>query len=78
MTKMSLLTAECTEVIGLRMIRAALGGPAAMEEARLMVSEKSEAAWRYGPPLMAGGSLEQMVDDYRGVVQANVLRLSGK
>ena len=74
--KLSMLASECQEVIGLRALKMAFGGSAAADEARLMWSEKTEAALRYGPAFMAGGSLEQMVDDYRGIVQANVLRLA--
>ncbi|RXF73803.1 hypothetical protein EK403_08680 [Hansschlegelia zhihuaiae] len=74
--KMAMLTVECQQVIGMRMMKAAMGGVAAGEEAALMMSEKTEAAMRYGPAFMAGGSLEKMVDDYRAIVQANVVRLS--
>lgn len=74
--RMVMLTAECQEVIGLRMLKAARGGTEATEEAALMLSEKTEAAMRYGPAFAAGGSLNKMIDDYRGIVQANALRLS--
>jgi hypothetical protein len=74
--KMALLTVECQQVIGMRMMKAAMGGEAANVEAALMISEKAAAAMRCGPALMAGGSLNQMIDDYRGIVQANVVRLS--
>lgn len=74
--RMVMLTAECHEVIVLRMLKAARGGTAATEEAALMLSEKTEALARYGPAFMAGGSLDQIIQDYRGIVQANVLRLS--
>ena len=76
--KMARLTVECQEVIGMRMLRAARGGEAANAEAALMISEKTEAALRYGPTLMAGGSLDRIIDDYRGIVHANALRLSDK
>lgn len=75
--KMSMLTAECHQVIGLRMIKAALGGQEAAEEVSLMMSEKTDAAVRFGAAYMTGGSLDAMIDDYRGVVQANVSRLAG-
>lgn len=74
--KMTMLTAECQQVIGMRMMKAAMGGTAAGEETALMMSEKTEAALRYGPAFMAGGSLDKMIDDYRGIVQANAVRLS--
>ncbi len=75
--KMAMLTAECQQVIGMRVLKAAMGGEAAGVEAALMISEKTEAAMRCGPAFMAGGSLNQMIDSYRAIVQANVLRLSG-
>jgi hypothetical protein len=74
--KMMLLAAECQQVIGLRVAQAVFGGAAAGEEAQLMWSEKIEAAWRHGPQLMAGGSVDAMVDAYRVIVKANVARLS--
>jgi hypothetical protein len=74
--KMSLLTAECQHVIGLRIMKAATGGDVSGREAALMIAEKTEAAMRYGPALMAGGSLDQMIDEYRAIVQANAARLS--
>jgi hypothetical protein len=73
---MALLTAECHQVIGMRMIKAAMGGAAAGEEAVLMMSEKTEAALRHGPAFLAGGSLDRIIEDYRAIVQANVVRLS--
>ena len=41
-----------------------------------MISEKTQAAMRSGTSLLAGGTLDQLIDEYRVVVQANVLRLS--
>lgn len=73
--KMAMLAAESQEVIGMRMVKAAMGGAAACEEAALMLSEKTEAAVRFGPAFLAGGSVNQMIDDYRGVVRANANRL---
>lgn len=75
--KMSMLAFESQQVIGMRLMKTALGGTAAADEAALMISEKAEAAMRYGPAFMTGGSLDQMIDDYRTIVQANVARLSG-
>lgn len=71
-----MLVAERQEVIGLRMLKASRGGAAATEEAALMISEKMKAAARYGPSSMVGGSLDQMIRGYRGIVQANALRLA--
>ncbi|MFC3695793.1 hypothetical protein [Chenggangzhangella methanolivorans] len=75
--KMSALTGECLEVIGLRTVKAMWGGSAATEEAMLMMSEKAEAAMRCGSALMAGDSIEAVIDDYRTVVRANAVRLHG-
>ena len=75
--KMALLTAECQQVIGMRMMKAAMGGEAARVEAALMISEKTKAATRCGSAWLAGGSFDEMIDDYREVVQANGLRLAG-
>ena len=74
--KMVMLTTECQQVIGMRVMKAATGRDSAGEEAALMMSEKTEAALRYGPAFIAGGSFDQMIDDYRAIVQANALRLA--
>lgn len=74
--KMSMLTAECHQVIGMRMMKAVTGGDMVGQEAALMMSEKTQAAMRSGSALLAGGSLDQLIDEYRVIVQANVLRLS--
>jgi hypothetical protein len=73
---MSMLSAECQQVIGMRLIKAAFGGAAAADEAALMLSEKLEAAARHGPALMAGGSLGETIEDYRKIVRANAVRLA--
>lgn len=73
--KMMLLTAECQNVIGMRMAKVSQGGGGALTEAALMWSEKTEAAFRCGPALLAGGSFDAMIEDYRAVVQANARRL---
>ena len=73
---------EAQQVIGLRMAKAALGGPAAQEEAALMVTEKAEAAmeahavfataWMTGAgPLAPSRTLSL----YRRTVRANRRRL---
>lgn len=74
--KMAMLTLECQQVIGMRLMKATVGGTEATEEAALMISEKTDAAMRHGPAFMAGGSLDDMIDGYRTIVQANVTRLS--
>ncbi len=48
---LTMLAAESQQVIGLRMMKAALGGPKAQAEASLMVTEKIAAASHAnGPP----------------------------
>ncbi|GLK79790.1 hypothetical protein GCM10008174_15310 [Methylopila turkensis] len=76
MWKLAMLTIECQQVIGLRMAMVARGGAEVGEEIQLMMSEKTASAFRCGPALLAGGSFDRMIDDYRGVVQANALRLA--
>lgn len=70
------LAAESQQVMGLRMCRMAVGDVGACDEARLMITEKvnaaSDAAWR----LMTGASHDSIVQDYRRLVQANARRLS--
>jgi hypothetical protein len=82
---MARLGIESGGVIGLRMMRAALGGADAQKEAVLMVSEKAKAAWDaqfvLARSLLAGqGHLapQRTVALYRRRVQANRRRLSSK
>jgi hypothetical protein len=73
---------EAQQVIGLRMAKAAFGGPAAEKEAALMVSEKAEAAlqaqavfatsWISGAGHLAPA---RAVTLYRRKVRANRRRL---
>jgi hypothetical protein len=71
-----LLALECQEVIALRMLKAMRGGVEALDETSLMWREKVDAAWLHIPAVLAGGSVERMIDSYRTIVQANVLRLA--
>lgn len=70
-----MLAAESQEVIGLRVIRAALGGPKAQAEATLMVTEKIAAANHALANLMMGATPESVVAGYRRKVRANSRRL---
>jgi hypothetical protein len=70
------LALEASGVIGLRMTKLMLGGKrAARREARLMVSEKIDAAAKATASLMGGASAEQIISQYRKRVAANARRL---
>jgi hypothetical protein len=71
-----LLAAESQQVIGLRLMKLAMGGPKAKAEATLMVAEKVAAAGVAAGNLMSGASSESVVRGYRKKVRANVRRLS--
>ena len=71
-----MLAVESQQVIWLRSIKLAAGGPQAQQEARLMMSEKIAAAIREGGRLMMGSSADSVVKRYRKRVKANVRRLS--
>ncbi len=74
---MTMLTLEAQQVIALRMMRLAVGGPTvAARETRRMVSEKAMAAVETGVHLATGGSPHKVVRNYRSKVQANRARLS--
>jgi hypothetical protein len=73
---MMMLAAESQQVIALRMMKLASGGAAAGDEAQRMTSEKVSAMAEAGAKLMAGGSPDSVVSDYRRKVRANIRRLS--
>ncbi len=73
-----LLALESNRVIELRIAKLMRGGKAAQREALRMVSEKMLAAAKTGTSLMAGASADQIVEQYRRKVAANVKRLSQK
>jgi hypothetical protein len=67
---------ETQEVIGLRLMKLALGGSAGHLEAQLMLAEKGFAFAEAAGSLAAGGSMEQVLRRYRSHVRANKRRLS--
>lgn len=71
-----LLGIESQQVIGLRWIRLAAGGPRAHQEAVLMVCEKLLANGKAALRLSLGRFPSAIVDDYRAIVRANITRLS--
>ena len=74
--KLFQLGAEAQQVILLRTMKLAAGGPKADREAKLMVKEKIDTAQKETLKLMMGGSPEAMVGNYRRKVKANRKRLS--
>ena len=67
--------AECHEVVCLRLMKLAAGGPQAGHEAQRMVSEKMLAAAFAGTQLATGASAERVMRGYRRKVRANSRRL---
>jgi hypothetical protein len=72
---LTLLALESSSVIAMRTMRLMSGGIAATHEARLMVSEKVDAAFEATASLMAGASGDQIIDRYRQHVAENAKRL---
>lgn len=72
---MTMLALEASDVIGLRLMRMAACDSDAESEARLMVSEKVDAAIEAGTTLMTGGSPTFVINRYREHVAANRSRL---
>lgn len=72
----TLLAMESQQVIGLRLAKLSLGGPAAQIEAQRMVSEKIMAASEAAMMIATGVSTQKVVTGYRRKVRANARRLS--
>ena len=72
---MALLGFEAQGVIAQRMVRLALGGPAAGLEAQRMVTEKFYAAGETALLVASGASNDRVIRNYRRKVQANARRL---
>ena len=70
-----MLGLEAQQVIWLRMMKFAAGGPATHRESTLMVSEKIAAAAIAAQQMMLGASPKSVVGSYRKKVRANVRRL---
>jgi hypothetical protein len=71
-----MLAVEANGVVALRMMKLMRGGRRARREARLMVSEKIDAAFEATARLMSGASGDEIVHRYRKHVAANAKRLS--
>ncbi len=74
--QLAMLTAEAQQVMWLRMMRLAAGGPGAKREAERMVSEKVTAAGAAAGRLMTGATADSVVRGYRRKVRANARRLT--
>ena len=70
-----MLAVEANGVIALRMMKLMRGGRRAQREAKLMVSEKIDAAFETTARLMAGASGDEVVRRYRQHVAVNAKRL---
>jgi len=72
----AMLAAEAQQVIWLRLLKLAAGGPAAHVEAQRMMSEKPAAVLQAAAGLAMGDTSAKMVKRYRKKVRANRRRLS--
>ena len=72
----TMLSLESQRVIGLRMMKFAMGGKAAQTEATRMVTEKISESMAVAATLMSGGSGHAVVAQVRKRVQSNSRRLS--
>jgi len=72
----SLLAFECQLVIGLRLMKLTLGGPAASREANRMVAEKLTAFEEAAVKVATGGTTRSVIKGYRRKVRANRRRLT--
>ena len=72
----TMLAFEACEVIQLRLAKFASADHSAAREARLMVSEKVDAAFEAGASWLAGASAATIIGRYREHVADNARRLS--
>ncbi len=72
----TMLVVESQQVIALRLMRLAAGGPGAVHESQRMVVEKAVAAVESGARLAVGQDPGVILRSYRRKVQANRRRLS--
>lgn len=70
-----MLAVEANWVVAQRMMKLMRGGRSARREAKLMVSEKINAAFQATARLMAGASGDEIIHRYRQHVAANAKRL---
>ncbi len=72
----SRLSLESQQVIALRLLKLARGGPAASREAKRMITEKMVALGEATAKVSSGGSARSVVNGYRKKVRANRRRLT--
>jgi hypothetical protein len=72
----TLLAFESNTVIALRTLKFAGGDHDSADEARLMMAEKVNAAWEAVHSFYSGGTPLAVIDRYRDLVAANVVRLT--
>ena len=72
----TMLSIEAQHVIGLRMMKLAMGGKNAQAEASRMVTEKIAETMAVAATLMSGGSGHAVVAQVRRRVRSNSRRLS--
>lgn len=72
----AMLAVESQQVIALRLLRLAAGGPDALQESHRMVMEKAVAAVESGARLAFGHEPDDILRSYRHKVQANHRRLT--
>jgi hypothetical protein len=70
-----MLAVEANGVVALRVMKLMRGGRSARREAKLMVSEKMDAAFEAAARLMVGASGDEIVQRYRKRVAVNAKRL---
>ena len=63
-----MLAVEANGVVALRMMKLMRGGRSARREAKLMVSEKMDAAFEATARLMVGASGDEIVQRYRSAI----------
>jgi hypothetical protein len=75
LNSLMMLAVEANGVVALRMMKLMLGGRRARREAKLMVSDKIDAAVKATANIMSGASGDEIVGQYRRRVAANAKRL---
>jgi hypothetical protein len=76
MTEATRLGVETQQVVALRLVKVASGGPAAQNQFARIMTEKIAAAAEAAVTLGLGGSGHKVVRRYRTRVRANARRLS--
>lgn len=75
---LTLLAIELNSVIAMRVMKLMAGDVAAMQEARLMIGEKVDAAFEATASLIAGASGDEIINRYRQHVAVNAKRLGNR